>query len=137
MKQELRCLTLHRPWGQCFIHLGKDVENRPWVPPPRYIGALVALHEGKHFNREGAIWIAHRFGRTFASKDVPDSRIIAVGRLTGHVTTSESPWFVGPYGWTFEDLRAIEPIACTGALGLWRPTDDIEARIRDLYARAA
>jgi len=124
---EIRGFTLHRPWDVTFVTMGKNIENRRWKPPAKLVGALIALHAGQHFNKPDADWIARHFGRVITPAESVAGRIVAVGRLTGFVTTSNSPWFFGPYGWTFANLRAIEPVECRGAQGLWKLSPAVAA----------
>jgi len=42
----LYALTLWPEWIWAIAHLGKDVENRSWRPPPAFVGRQVALHAG-------------------------------------------------------------------------------------------
>lgn len=40
-------ITLHPEWAWAF-HLGKDVENRTWRPPPSLTGRWLAIRAGAH-----------------------------------------------------------------------------------------
>jgi hypothetical protein len=44
-----------------------------------------------------------------------------VGRcnLVDCVTTSESPWFCGPFGFVLADVESTPFVPCRGALGFW------------------
>lgn len=42
----LYAVTLWPEWIFAIAHLGKDVENRSWRPPPAFIGRPLALHAG-------------------------------------------------------------------------------------------
>lgn len=44
----MRALTLYPEWAWAILHLGKDVENRLWLPPRALAGQWVALHAGAH-----------------------------------------------------------------------------------------
>lgn len=120
--RELRGLTFHRPWPTAILALGKDVENRPLRPPRHLIGSLVAVHTGLRFDAAGADKIFRVTGTRVSPADEPPGCIVGVFRLTGFIVASSSPWFTGPYGLTFVDARAIEPVPCKPkfALGWWR-----------------
>ena len=130
-------LTLWRPWGLAFIWprdatmhdppKRKDVENRPWKPWSTAIGKLVALHHGQKWDDRGADAIEEILGVRVTEKDAPPGQVIALGRLIGSTTTSSSPWFFGPYGWLFENLRPVEPMLMGGKQGLW-PVDKLAAQ---------
>lgn len=48
----------------------------------------------------------------------------------------EDPWWVGPVGWYFRDLVAIEPVPCKGAQGLWSLPADVDASVALAVSRA-
>lgn len=141
----IRGLTLWQPWAWAIAHAGKNVENRSWAPPAYMLGNLLAIHAGKTVDRDAMLDIRRRF---LACREMPDeallhSAIVAVATLTDYVGpdtvyTSASPWFCGPYGWRLWDVRAIEPVSCRGAQGLWRLPPDVEetvmARYREVVA---
>jgi hypothetical protein len=124
---ELRGLTFWRPWPTAMCRLGKDIENRPKPPPRQLIGSLVAIHTGQRFDASGAAKIARLTGVQLTSPDSRPGDIVGVFRLTGFVVTSSSPWFTGPYGLTFTDLRTIDPVPCKPkfALGWWRVPGEV------------
>jgi hypothetical protein len=116
-----RALTLWRPWDQAILFGGKDLENRDWAPWDSIIGKLIAIHAGKKFDHEGAEWMLEKGLYWPATPELCPTGIVGVARVTGAVVKSESPWFVGKYGWVLEDVRAFQkPIACPGAQGLWK-----------------
>lgn len=43
----MKALTLKHPWAYAIRELGKDVENRTWLPPRETIGDRIAIHAGK------------------------------------------------------------------------------------------
>lgn len=128
MKSKIRGLTLQRPWEWAIFHAGKDVENRTWKPPAYMLEQYLAIHAGKTLDKDGARWIEDRFGLV-----VPETQggvIVGVVRLAGVVTESDSPWFAGPFGWVLADKVAIEPVKCSGKLGLWELPGDVLEQVR-------
>ncbi len=140
-------LTLHRPWDYAMVRQGKDVENRPWKPWPRIIGARIALHAGMRYDDAGAGFIDSLCGLGYAPTE-SESRggaIVATTRIEGWVHESgsfagvppevarearRSRWFMGPYGWIVRDTRALrQPVPCRGAQGLWRVPFEVEAQV--------
>lgn len=47
--------------------------------------------------------------------------IVGECEIADCVTTSESPWFVGKYGFLLRDAKPIEFRPCKGALGFFKP----------------
>ena len=157
----MKGLTLIRPWDFAMLH-GKDVENRKWAPWPEAIGQRIALHAGSKYDAHAETFIRARgvdlpdqslsipgqiVGVTtvagWVSKDAEGSGLF--GFLYGGNITSdeaqaalESRWFMGPFGWVVRDTVALAtPVACKGALGLWRLPLAVEALVNAQIARAA
>lgn len=125
---KIRGLTLQRPWEYAIFNLGKDVENRTWRPPVSMIGQYLAIHAGQTYDKAGARWIEQKFGLV-----IPETQggvIVGVVKLADVVTESTSPWFVGPFGWVLAEKVAIEPVPCSGKLGLWALPDDVLEQVR-------
>lgn len=132
-------LTLQTPWPFAFTDLGKRIENRPWAPRPSRLrpGDTFALHGGKtpgeDIQRMRLGHLAHELKRCpwgvyeryqESYRDIEG--IFALAIFGGIVTESDSPWFVGPKGWTIPRLAVLpEPVPCRGAQGLWRVPDGI------------
>lgn len=149
MTAEIRGLTLHRPWGRCFllppskVAGPKRVENRTWYP--RW--ACQAMHRGiAHAWRERVLWLALHGGQKLDREALdqvrilgwPDlhpgepGQIVAVCRLArvldvqalGHrhaEVTAHGWWARGPYLWEVDRVVELpDPVPCRGAQGLWR-----------------
>lgn len=116
----MKALTIKQPWAWAIFN-GKDVENRDWPLPNKYIGQDVLIHAGKTFDYDGFMWlqknpllvdvmIPHQDNYVFGA-------ILGKVTMTGCVIHSNSPWFFGPYGFTFENpILFKEPIPYRGAL---------------------
>ena len=141
----MKALTLTHPWPWAFVELpeaeAKRVENRSWEPPHWLIGQYIALHGGKVPTgarlaeaREAALYIHNTIledetgDPDMIAADLSDNDIrrlcipgiCAVARLARVVTSSDSPWFFGPFGWELEDLIRIDPpVPHIGKQGLW------------------
>lgn len=95
--ENVRGLTLWRPWDWCFTHDvsgidRKDIENRGHRPPMALIGGYLALHAGLKYDYDRAPMIK----RVLGVADIPTtqhSQIVAVTRLVGwvHVVASKGP----------------------------------------------
>lgn len=155
----MRALTLWQPWAWAILHLpeaiAKPVENRDWMPPRALLGQRIALHGGKTYRPEVSLdiseatgWTVDRLRRDAPGKHAADQGILGTVRLVGVVeerrgrlelvaggwgeVTRErcEPWFVGRYGWLFDQRRVLgPPIPCRGAQGLWTVPDDLATRL--------
>lgn len=133
-------LSLTQPWAECILGAEKDIENRTW--PTDYRGPLW-LHAAKTMRREdyyGALKLAGSINPEVdlpALKQVVRSAIVGLTWVVGcafNGPRGSSPWeFIGQYGWELDLTRTWrlgEPLPATGALGLWRLTDDETATCR-------
>lgn len=126
----MKAITLIRPWPWAILHAGKRIENRSWAPSLKP-GDLLAIHAGNKWDQVDANWIARYFNISVPSKaDHVAGAIVGIARFVGVVYKSPNEWFFGPVGWLLDDVRAIDPIPCRGALGLWSPSADIQAQIK-------
>lgn len=122
-------LSVRQPWAWALIHGGKDVENRSRAPSgaARLIGRRLAIHASSGMTREeycAASAFMLRIGVTCPPPaDLARGGVIGSVRLVRIDRESDSPWFFGPCGLVVDDPRPCDPIASTGALGLfdWRP----------------
>ena len=123
----MKALTLWQPWAWAICRAGKDIENRSWHAPRWLIGQRFAIHAAKRRPDDASVVAAWGMaGRPeavdFAAEveRAPRGAVVATAVLTGVVTESDSPWFVGPYGWVLEDVQELpEAIPCRGRQGLW------------------
>ncbi len=127
---EVRALTLWQPMAWAISDFTKRIENRPWKP---WAGVThIAIHAGAKYHRAHAEQIHEAFG-VEVPRELPHGALVAVARLVGYIHVDDGPmltqlagletdpWFSGPYGWVLADVTKLpEPIACKGALGLWK-----------------
>lgn len=146
-----RALTLVQPWGTALIHLGKDVENRPWAPPSSLVGKRFAVHAGKRVDRGDSWGLLHELdGLDLAT--VPTGALLGTVELVGYIgplcngaaapgdwpltlRALESRWRAptAKWMWVVRDPRPLpEPIACKGALGLWRVPEPLARQLDGL-----
>jgi hypothetical protein len=137
----LRALTLVQPWAWAIAHADKRVENRTWLPPRALVGAYLAIHAGKGFDKH-AQWKLVQHGYEPPALHVHGA-IVAVARVKGTVrerdpNVHDDPWFCGPIGWQLDEVRTFaEPVPCRGAQGLWTVPDDVLAVVRARWRNAA
>lgn len=129
-------LTLIQPWAYAIASLGKDIENRTWVPPGRCLGQRIAIHAGAKCSADAIVGLSLR---GHAVPHQPPSRaVVATALLVGWardeasfsttLTRAEataalrSPWYIaGQIAWVLRDAQPLRvPVPCKGALGLWR-----------------
>ena len=142
MDKPIYALSVKQPWAWLICKGYKDVENRDW-PMRKTIEAQrvelplrIYVHTGCRFDT----WALTDFRLcSWMSDSLIDEKtdtyldqlhetwkagaIIGEVTITGCVDKSESPWFVGKYGFVLADPVLYEhPIPCRGALGFFKPS---------------
>lgn len=122
----MKCISLKQPWAWAIFH-GKDVENRVWST--KYRGDLL-IHASLKFDHHGYAWLLMRQGLLNCDIRHPDlypaGFIIGKVTMTGCVVHSSSPWFFGPYGFTFTNpVLFKDPIPYRGKLKIFDVPDEI------------
>lgn len=129
----MRILTVRGGWAWAMFHAGKDIENRS--RPTKYRGPLL-IHCAQSWTlkeREFADnWVDMsavqnklrmpdgKYVRFPDNKDLPFGAIIGVVDLVNCVSESDSPWYMGQYGYVLENPRIIiNPVEIKGQLGIY------------------
>jgi hypothetical protein len=139
--QQIKGLTLHRPWGNAITDYGKDIENRAWSCPLA-CGDYLAIHNGAKWDNAASDFIREITGIDEAklnSEEIMSGAIIAVVEFAGNskdLDPSFNPWFTGPIGWRLRNVVKIDPVRCKGQQGLWNLPDDVLAKVRNNYKEA-
>lgn len=77
-------------------------------------GAIVALCQVRgHVDPEGKVHLGPRF---------------AAPSHTRVLDRVEALWWCGRWGLVLDRVEAVEPVVCSGSLGLWTPPDDVLKR---------
>jgi hypothetical protein len=139
-QNSMKAITLKQPWAFAIFKLGKSVENRDW--DTRFRG-LIAIHTSKKVSRAdfalSCAAIAHIVGDPNQVPDqvaLPHGQIVGTVEIVDCVSASDSPWFFGEYGFVLANPTPLKnPIAASGALGLWDLPETIaEEILRELNA---
>ena len=119
-------LSIQQPWAFLIVSGRKDVENRSWSTRIRGrilihagksldFGCLIELDEGRHpvTNEKIDWWVPTGFSR---------GGIVGEAEIVDCVTSSNSPWFSGRYGFVLRNARPLPFRPCNGRLGFFEPT---------------
>jgi hypothetical protein len=107
----LPALSIRQPWAWLILHGGKDIENRTWAT--RFRGRFL-LHV--------ALYLAARIrqGITLPPfEELPRGGIVGEAELVNCVSWSDSPWFMGDYGFVLRNIKPLSFTPCRGALGIF------------------
>ncbi len=141
----MKALSIKQPWAWLICAGYKDIENRNWKigrksqhgPYSSYhqanftieMPSRIYIHTGKTIDLAAGEFIAERLSRLQALElanairnSLPLGAIIGEVDITDCVRESDSPWFVGKYGFTLANPVLYEkPIPCKGQLGFFDP----------------
>lgn len=123
-------LSIRQPWAWAIINAGKDIENREWSTKFR---GPVCIHAAKGMtNREwseAASFMAQTLriippspqaNSFFDSEMLDRGGIVGTAEIADCVTSSDSPWFFGRYGFVLRNVQPVDFIPCKGALGFFK-----------------
>jgi hypothetical protein len=137
----MKALTLWRPWPVAIFFLQpkyrKDVENRGWKLPKRFVGERIAIHAGNRLDNQAFkqwIYIIEPYPSEVLDLLQKWRALSEIKGIIGTVVFGESipmsrcdsRWASGPECWPIIDpIPLSEPIPCRGAQGLWEVPPDI------------
>ncbi len=108
-----RALSVRQPWAYAILHLGKDVENRPWRT--HYRGRIL-IQAALKIEREEALKLKLSPG------ELPTGAIVGSVEIVDCVRNSKSKWAIGgQWHWILKNPRYLAKlIPFKGALGFIR-----------------
>lgn len=116
----MKALTIRQPWAWAIMSGIKTIENRTWKTP--YRGDII-IHAAK--GPEVGMYGVLPDG-TAIPGNLPRGVALGVVELIDILPVEEcdpdNPFVIGPWCWVLSRPRPLtQPIACKGALSLWRP----------------
>ena len=126
----MKVITVKQPWASLIVHGIKDIENRTWPCPKKYIGKRVLIHAGvskkEGWRLNGAQ--ASLFGRSGSELYSTDFDRLPFGSIIGSVEIVDciqnhpSVWAEkGVYNWVLANpILYAKPIEnVKGKLSVW------------------
>lgn len=116
----MKALSILQPWAWLIVRGLKDIENRNW--PTHYRGPFL-VHAGKGFDKDFDWMMAEDLLQ--APMPAPSffdnlrGGIVGRAEITGCVTSSDSPWFFGPHGFTLANARPLPFLPYRGERGFF------------------
>ena len=156
----MKALSIRQPYAWLICAGYKDVENRNWRTNFRgriYVHSskvAVELHD-PHVKQFVVAALANQAKTNEIEAYISSTLEFSYGAIIGEVdivdcvTTSDSPWFVGRYGFVLKKpVLYKEPILCRGSVGFFiqelrhcpqcgRLVEATTAEIRDSFGRLA
>lgn len=141
----MKAISIKQPWASLIVHGIKDIENRTWACPKKYIGQRVLIHaSGSHGKKFKVNLTNEQIKVAFATiaegcmlGNLPFGSIIGSVQIVGCVINHPSVWAerskgVSPGGHVTDEKEPIiynwvlanpilfkEPIPAKGKLSFW------------------
>jgi hypothetical protein len=132
MPASIPALSIRAPWWWAILYAGKDIENRDWYA--RYRGPVI-IHASSWWSlrqvQDLMDDVRYMHSRMQTPPDVAwndwtfrhmrdlGGHIVGVCDMVDCVPRSDSPWFVGEWGFVLQNPRPITPVKCKGQLGFF------------------
>lgn len=147
----LPTITIRQPWvwlilQQQWLEARKDIENRSWNLPARYLDTPVLVHTSAKPNLNCQVCVGEMYARGLARVSVEPHKDEANIGLSGHIVgvvrfslsvynptfdmdesaqdliKTESPWCDrdSKYWWKIEKAKPITPVSAKGRLSFWK-----------------
>lgn len=116
----LPVLCVRQPWAHAIVAGGKDVENRS--RRTKYRGPVL-IHAGKAcgYRELANMALVNQInGSDVKFADLNFGGIVGVADIVDCVDRSDSPWFVGPFGFVLRNARPLPFFPCKGKLGFFK-----------------
>jgi len=126
-EKNLMALSVRQPWAHLIIHAGKNIENRNWWTKFRGRVLIHASMRMSYDEYDAAVIFCS--GLDLEIADFPKFEtlksqrggIVGEAELVDCVKQSDSPWFVGEYGFVLRNAKPLPFQPCKGKLGFFRP----------------
>ena len=116
----MKALSIRQPWAWLIVNGHKDIENRCW--PTRFRG-FVLVHASKGMTKdeylEADIMAAENGVTIPPFEELERGGIVGKVTITDCVSKSDSPWYMGQYGFVLEAAEPLPFQPYKGALGFF------------------
>ena len=120
------CLSVRQPWAWLIVNGYKDIENRTWSTKVR---GRILIHASKSMTaddyRDCCLFVLDRgINDVLIMKPEYLKRggIVGETTITDCVSSHQSKWFEGPYGFVLSDSKPLPFQECKGHLGFFKLT---------------
>lgn len=118
----MRTLSIRQPWAWLIVHGHKTIENRDWDTPWRgefliHAGVGLVQRDYRQIQRLAKLELDIVIPDFTDLEQVPRGGIVGVAELVRVVTDSESPFFMGPFGFELRNARPLPFVPWKGQLG--------------------
>lgn len=114
----MRALSIRQPWAWLIVNRYKDIENRSWAT--KYRGRFL-VHASLKLEKHVYDMVRDSFGiEPPPPNEIERGGIVGVSTILDCVDDSDSPWFLGPYGFELGDSKPRRFKPMPGKLGFFK-----------------
>ncbi len=144
----MKAISIKQPWASLIVHGIKDIENRTWKCPQKYIGQRVLIHASSHIPfKDIEQLVVDRGISCWDDEYYPEGAIIGSVKIVGCTVNHSSVWaektphyvtgsppgiykfITGQepiYNWILaEPILFDKPIPAKGKLSFWEFDDEL------------
>ncbi|MGL5958286.1 MAG: ASCH domain-containing protein [Phocaeicola sp.] len=127
----MKSISIKQPWASLIVHGIKDIENRTWKCPEKYIGKRVLIHASKQhipFRQINKLVIEHGIS-CWDEETYPEGMILGSVEIVDCVQNHPSGWaMTGHWNWVLANpIIYANPVEAKGKLSFWEfPFEEIE-----------
>lgn len=121
-------ISVRQPWAWLIMHGGKDIENRSW---PTKVRGRVFIHASKgvtkrewedawDYVRQIAPDIWAKAHKEIEAGTIERGGIVGSVEIVDCVNESDSPWYMGQYGFVLRNPEPMEFRPMKGRLGFFK-----------------
>lgn len=115
-------LSIRQPWAWLIVHGFKNIENRTWKYPPKFLGEFL-IHASSGMTRDEYDDVEHFLVGSNVElppyENLERGGIVGMANLVDVVKESKSPWFFGELGFVLEGMKPLPFMQCKGQLGFF------------------
>jgi hypothetical protein len=120
----MKCISLIQPWAWLIINCHKDIENRKWNTKFR---GRILIQASKGWDQECFEKYADDYPAMPNKDEILRGGIVGMTEIVDVVTSSNSPWFFGPYGFVLKNSTTLPFRKLKGQLSIFNvPLEDNE-----------
>lgn len=118
-------LSIRQPWAWLILNAGKDIENRDWKTPFRGRCLVHASKSGTKADYEDCLDFLADRGLDRILEIIPAidqfdrGGIVGAVDIVGCTDASDSPWFIGDYGFILRNPKTLPFVPWKGRLGFF------------------
>ena len=116
-----RALSIRQPWAWLIVNGHKDVENRSWTTKVR---GHFLVHASQKVEKDAYELVFDSFGiEPSPPQEIERGGIVGESTILDCVSKSDSPWFLGPYGFVLGRSKILPFQPMRGRLSFF-PVED-------------